>query len=94
MKFTEIEIPVYVLDKLAWKHHVNEQEVRQALRNRPKVRFWQRGRYERKDLYLALGQTDAGRYLSVFFIRKEKGTAYIISARDMDQKERRMYGKK
>ncbi len=53
MKFTEIEIPVYVLDKLAWKHHVNEQEVRQALRNRPKVRFWQRGRYERKDLYLA-----------------------------------------
>ena len=40
------------------------------------------------------GQTDAGRYLIVFFIQKEKNLALILSARDMDQKERRRYERK
>jgi uncharacterized DUF497 family protein len=41
-----------------------------------------------------LGQTDGGRYLSVFFIHKPGNLALVISARDMDAAERRRYGRK
>lgn len=41
-----------------------------------------------------MGQTDAGRYLIVYFIRKAGGVALTISARDMDSRERRQYGRK
>jgi uncharacterized DUF497 family protein len=54
----------------------------------------EKGRIAGEDLYMALGQTDAGRYLSVFFIRKEGKLALMISARDMDTKERKRYGRK
>ena len=40
-----------------------------------------------------LGQTDAGRYLAVFFVYKKSHDAIVISARDMDAKERREYGR-
>jgi uncharacterized DUF497 family protein len=40
------------------------------------------------------GQTHEGRYLVVFFIWKTGGEALILSARDMDEKERRSYAKK
>jgi len=40
------------------------------------------------------GQTHEGRYLVVFFIWKTEGEALILSARDMDEKERRSYAKK
>jgi len=41
-----------------------------------------------------LGQTDAGRYLIVFFVYKKKGQALILSARDMTDVERDRYEKK
>jgi uncharacterized DUF497 family protein len=41
-----------------------------------------------------MGQTEAGRYLIVFFIHKKSGAALVISARDMTPKERRRYGRK
>ena len=47
-----------------------------------------------EDLYNILGRTGEGRYLSVFFIKKLKNKALIISARDMNQRERRRYEKK
>ena len=36
-------------------------------------------------------QTDAGRYLIVFFIYKPANIALILTARDMDKKERNRY---
>jgi hypothetical protein len=83
-----------VADKLALKHRVETPEVEQALRNRPKIRFAQKGARKGEDLYLALGQTDAGRYLAVVFIYKRTQEALILSARDMSDKERKQYGKK
>jgi uncharacterized DUF497 family protein len=47
-----------------------------------------------EDVYLALGQTDAGRYLTVLFIYKFSSQALILSARDMAKKERKLYGRK
>jgi predicted NBD/HSP70 family sugar kinase len=42
----------------------------------------------------ALGRTESGRCLSVFFIRKLGNKALIITARDMNTRERRRYEKK
>ena len=83
-----------VVDKLAAKHQVDTSEVEQALSNRPKVRFVEKGTRKGEDVYIALGQTDAGRYLAVLFIYKKAKEALILSARDMAAKERRQYGKK
>jgi uncharacterized DUF497 family protein len=47
-----------------------------------------------EDVYAALGQTDAGRYLIAFFIRKDDDRILPISARDMTHAERKRYGRK
>ncbi len=94
MRILDVEIKPDTRQKLLWKHEVTEQEVRQALRNRPKVRFHQRGKVKDENLYIALCQTDAGRYLTVFFIYKISRVALVISARDMDSAERKRYAKK
>jgi uncharacterized DUF497 family protein len=41
-----------------------------------------------------MAQTEAGRYLTVYFVHKPTGEALIISARDMTKQERKSYGKK
>lgn len=83
-----------VVDKLAFKRQVETDEVEEALGGRPKFRFVEKGEQKGEDVYLALGQTDAGRYLSVLFIYKKTKEALILSARDMARKERRQYGRK
>ncbi|MDX2040292.1 MAG: BrnT family toxin [Acidobacteriota bacterium] len=83
-----------IIEKLAVKHHVTQDETEETFFNRPKYRFAETGHQPGEDVYAALGQTDAGRYLVVFFIRKSNGRALILSARDMDQKERRSYERK
>jgi uncharacterized DUF497 family protein len=83
-----------VVDKLAVKHHVESYEVEEVLDNSPKIRFMEKGSRSGEDVYLALGQTDAGRYLAVLFIYKRTREALILSARDMAHNERRKYEKK
>lgn len=83
-----------IVDKLAWKHQVDPEEVEEALNNHPQIRFVEKGERKGEDVYMALGQTDAGRYLAVLFIYKKTKEALILSARDMANKERRQYGKK
>jgi hypothetical protein len=84
-----------VVDKLAYKHGVEKFEVEEVFfKGKPKFRFVEKGEREGEDVYLALGQTDAGRYLSVLFIYKKTKEALILSARDMANKEKRRYGKK
>jgi len=83
-----------VVDKLAFKHHVETYEVEEVFSGKPKFRFVEKGERESEDVYMALGQTDAGRYLTVLFIHKLTREALILSARDMADKERKMYGRK
>jgi len=83
-----------VVDKLISKHQVETYEVEEVLNGKPKIRFVEKGEREGEDVYLALGQTDSGRYLAVLFIYKQTKEALILSARDMAAKERRRYGKK
>jgi uncharacterized DUF497 family protein len=81
----------YVVDKIARKHHLSIDEVEEALSSRPRVRRIERGRLRGEDVYVAYGCTEAGRYLTVFFIHKHSGDALILTARDMDEKERAAY---
>ena len=83
-----------ILDKLAWKHHVSPEEVVEVLSTHALYRKVQKGHIPGEDLYAACGQTEAGRYLIVFFIYKPTQEALIISARDMDAKERRQCGRR
>ena len=82
------------VDKLAVKHGVSVEEVEEVLFSSPHIRRVERGRVEGEDVYVAYGQTDAGRYLSIFFIRKHGTGALPISARDMTQAERRYYNER
>ena len=83
-----------VVDKLVSKHHVETYEVEEVFNGRPKIRLVEKGDREGEDVYLALGQTDTGRYLAVLFIYKQTREVLVLSARDMATKERRQYGKK
>jgi uncharacterized DUF497 family protein len=85
---------VDVVDKLIAKHSVEAYEVEEVFSNRPGFRFVEKGKRQGEDVYLALGQTDAGRYLAVLFIYKTTKEALVLSARDMAKKERRQYGRK
>ncbi len=83
-----------IVEKLAVKHRITPSEIEQVFLSEPYFRFISKGRHTRdEDVYAGYGRTDAGRYLTVFFIHKPGGLALIISARDMDEKERRRYGK-
>ena len=83
-----------VVEKIESKHQVSQAEVGEALASKPKIRKMERGRFRGEDVYRALGRTVAGRYLVVFFVHKRTGAALILSARDMDRKERRSYAAK
>ena len=80
-----------IVEKLAVKHDVTPDEAEEVFFNRPRYRFVESGHRQGEDVYSASGSTDAGRYLIVFFIRKPGNVALILSARDMDDRERRRY---
>lgn len=82
------------VDKLESKHNVYPEEAEQLFANNPKILKLNRGKFRGEDVFRALGRTEEGRYLVVFFIRKRTNEAITISARDMDPKERRSYAKK
>jgi len=83
-----------VVDKLAWKHATTTDEVEEVFNHAPRYRFIERGDVESEDLYAALGQTEAGRYLIVYFVYKTSGEALIVSAREMTPREKKAYGKR
>jgi len=83
-----------IFDKLASKHSVETYDVEEVLQGKPNFRFVEYGDRQNEDIYIALGQTGGRRYLAVFFIYKQSKEALILSARDMANKERKMYGRK
>lgn len=65
------------------RHAVSPEEAEQACVNARRVLRGRPGRYA------AYGQTEAGRYLAVILIRKAAGLIRIITAREMDEHEKR-----
>lgn len=83
-----------IVEKLAWKHNILPSEVEDILSGSCRIFRKEKGKVEGEDLYNALGRTESGRYLSVFFIRKLGNKALIVTARGMNSNERGRYGKK
>lgn len=84
-----------IVEKVEVKHHVSQDEAEAVFYNAPYFRFVERGHRTDEDVYAALGRTDGGRYLIVFFVYKPNGNAaLILSARAMDPAERRRYDRR
>jgi len=86
--------PQDIIEKCIQKHGVYPGEVESVFQRSPKFYFREKADVDDEDLYQCLGRTEEGRYLCVFYIDKKHGEILIISARDMDAKEKRKYGKK
>jgi uncharacterized DUF497 family protein len=92
MRLREVIWKELIVDKLAGKHQLSTEEVEEVLFGKPHIRRVEKGLVKGEDLYSAYGQTEAGRYLIIFFIKK--GVAALpISAREMTEKEEKYYGK-
>jgi len=63
--------------------------VREIFLNNSKFRFVEKGHRKDENVYAVFGQTDAGRYLSYYFVYKKDNRALILSARDMTDAERK-----
>jgi len=94
MRITDLVWLDELVGKIEAKHGVFQGEVDEVFSRKPKIRRMKKGRFRGEDVYRALGRTEAGRYLAVFFIHKRTGAALILSARDMDRKERKIYAAK
>lgn len=94
MRIEEIVWLDSIVDKLAVKHSVEIEEVEEVLSNEPQFRYIENGKRIGENVYMASGQTDGGRFLTILFIYKPTRTALILSARDMSSWERKRYEKK
>ena len=83
-----------VVEKIEREHRVYKEEVEEVFYNGPRYRKGPKGKHRGEDLYYAYGRTDSGRYLFVVFVYKTNKNALIVSARDMDDGERRLYARK
>lgn len=80
-----------ILEKIEVKHGVHWHEVEEFFKGRLKIyRTHAKDQYD-ETRYVALGRSSAGRYLAIFFVTVPPGQAKIITARDMDQKEKRLF---
>jgi uncharacterized protein len=71
------------------QHQVDPEEVEQVCIGNP---FVLRTKSDGiNPVYIALGQTDAGRYLACIVIQMPRGKGYPVTARPMTGKERRRY---
>ncbi len=78
----------WVVEKIVTKHGVSPDEVEQCFFNAP-FKLLRGG----SDKYKFMSRSDGGRYLAVIFAWEDHWVK-VISARDMDAKERRYYGSK
>ena len=80
------------IDKNLLKHQVQNWECEQIFFNEPLIILDDPRHSLSEKRWAAFGQTDAGRLLTIIFTKREK-LLRIISARDMNRKERKFYEK-
>ncbi len=73
------------------RHNIEPDEVDEVLIGHPHFRFVEETFHPGEAVYVALGQTEAGRYLAVFFTLTLDERARILWARDMRRAERMRY---
>ena len=67
------------------RHHVSVTELEEVVAATPFVTRTRQGRYR------LIGQTAAGRYLSIIVAPRGQGIYGLVTARDADDSERRLY---
>jgi uncharacterized DUF497 family protein len=72
------------------KHKVSALECEQIFFNRPLITMPDVGHSTKESRFYALGQSDSGRYLFIVFTIR-KNLIRVISAREMNRKERKVY---
>jgi uncharacterized DUF497 family protein len=78
--------------KSSQKHNVIQSEAEQLFFNQPLLLLEDIAHSQKEARYHALGRTDDERQLHVTFTLQAKGTLIrVISARDMNRKERNIY---
>jgi uncharacterized DUF497 family protein len=83
--------PEGVAQHIRQKHNIDLDEVDEVFTSHPHVRSIEESHRAGEKVYAALGQTEAGRYLIVFFTHTQDEQARILGARDMRRAERRKY---
>ena len=78
-----------IVDKLVFKHQVETFEVEEVLVGKPKFRFVEKDDRKDEDVYMALGQTDAGRYLTVLFIHKQTREALVVEREENGEQRKK-----
>ncbi|SFS44489.1 hypothetical protein SAMN05660874_01173 [Saccharopolyspora flava] len=86
--FKEVKESQWSADHIA-RHGVTLDEVREAILARPYYR--QRGR---GGTWVVYGRSTAGRYLLVVLSDDGCGRAFVITARDMEDRERQLFRRK
>jgi len=81
------------IDKNLTKHDVTNWECEQVFFNRPLLVLEDPKHSASEKRWAAFGKTDAERFLVVIFT-KRKHLVRIISARDMNRRERKFYDEK
>ncbi len=89
-KCTGFEWDKHNYEKIWIKHKVSLTECEQVFFNRPLTVAEDTKHSKREKRFYALGQTDAVRLLFVVFTIRKK-LIRVISARDMNRKERKVY---
>ena len=87
MRIDDLEWTIERVDHIAL-HAVTPEEVEEVFGSAPDFKRGRGGVYE------AWGQTDSGRYLLVIFRYLGHNRAWPITARDMDENEKRYLRKK
>lgn len=78
-----------VVDKIWQKHHVTPEEVEEAICDNKPI-----SHKGSSNSYCVYGQAVSGRYLFIVLRKKNRGAQYkVISARGMQDKEKRYYKK-
>jgi uncharacterized protein len=83
--------PEGVAQHIRQQHNIDPDEVDEVFVSRPHFRCVEESHRVGEKVHAALGQTEAGRYLVVFFTHSQDEQARILSARDMRRAERKMY---
>lgn len=89
-KCTGFEWDSHNAEKIWLKQHVSLSECEQIFFNLPLIVADDIQHSEQENVFYALGQTDTERFLFVVFTVR-KNNIRVISARDMNRKERRVY---
>lgn len=81
------------IDHIA-RHYISPEEVEEAVFDDPcnLIQVLKAAeRDQRQKIYRLLGVSGSGKYITFIFIYEKSGVAYPVTAREMDNKERRRY---